>query len=178
MADPIAELDPAFSSPDATPTPWSEAVARLEAAEIYWLSTVRPDGRPHVTPLIAVWLDGAPHLTTGPTERKARNLEANQACVLTTGCNELGAGLDVVVEGEAVPVTDTPTLRRVGRRLRRQVSGAVPLRGPRRRVRGRWRDRAGIRDQADEGVRLRPRGHLQPDPLAVQRSLIRATAGR
>lgn len=56
---PTAELDPQFSSPDATPTPWAVARGHLEKAEIYWLSTVRPDGRPHVTPVVAVWLDGA-----------------------------------------------------------------------------------------------------------------------
>ena len=113
MTDPVAELHPDFSSPNATPTPWGEARSRLEAAEIYWLSTVRPDGRPHVTPLIALVLDGASYFCTGPTERKARNLEANPYCVLTTGCNALGEGLDVVVEGEVVRVTDEPTLQRV-----------------------------------------------------------------
>ncbi len=29
-------------------------------------STVRPDGRPHVTPLLAVWADDALHFCTGP----------------------------------------------------------------------------------------------------------------
>ena len=29
---------------------------------MYWLSTVRPDGRPHVTPLVAVWLGRCPVL--------------------------------------------------------------------------------------------------------------------
>ena len=113
MTEPIGELDPDFSSPDATATPWQAARARLEAAEIYWLSTVRPDGRPHVTPLIALSLDGAAYFCTGPTERKTQNLEANPSCVLTTGCNELGGGLDFVVEGEAVRVTDELTLQRV-----------------------------------------------------------------
>ena len=113
MTDPIAELHPDFSSSDAMPTPWAEALARLERAEISWLSTVRPDGRPHVTPLIAVVLDGTSYFCTGPTERKAHNLESNRSCVLTTGRNELADGLDMVVEGEAVRVTDEGTLRRV-----------------------------------------------------------------
>ena len=113
MTEPIAELHPDFSSPDATPTPWSDALPRLESAEIYWLSTVRPDGRPHVTPLIAVQLDGTCYFCTGPTERKAHNLEVNRSCILTTGCNDLGSGLDVVIEGEAIRVTDATTLRRV-----------------------------------------------------------------
>jgi hypothetical protein len=51
--DPVAELEPRFSSDDATAIPWSEAFRALGSAEIYWLTTVRPDGHPHVTPLIA-----------------------------------------------------------------------------------------------------------------------------
>lgn len=111
--EPTTELDPRYSVEGATPTDWSEARERLEAAEVYWLSTVRPDGRPHVTPLLSVWLDGALHFCTGPGERKARNLAANPNCVLTTGGNALGEGLDLVVEGAALPVTEEMPLRRV-----------------------------------------------------------------
>lgn len=109
---PITELDPTFSSPDATATPWEKARRQLERAEIFWLSTVRPDGRPHVTPLISVWVDEALFFCTGPTERKARNLERNRHCVLTTGCNGIDEGMDIVVEGDAVRTTDGPTLQR------------------------------------------------------------------
>jgi general stress protein 26 len=115
--EPVGELDRTFSSPDAAATPWTRARDLFERAEIFWLSTVRPDGRPHVTPLIALWLDGAAWFTTGPTERKAKNLEGNRQCVLTTGCNELGDSLDLVVEGEAVRVTDEGALRRVAEAL-------------------------------------------------------------
>lgn len=111
--EPTTELDQTFSSPGATPTPWSEGRDALAAAGVYWLSTVRPDGRPHVTPLIAIWLDDAIHFCTGPTERKAKNLAANPHVVLTTGHNAIDEGLDVVVEGDAVPVTDGPTLQRL-----------------------------------------------------------------
>ncbi len=68
---PTAELEAAFSSPDAVPTEWDEARAQVAAPEIHWLSTVRPDGRPRVTPLVSVCLDGAAWFTTGATERKA-----------------------------------------------------------------------------------------------------------
>ena len=111
--DPIAELNSDFSSPAATATPWAEARRQLERAEISWLTTVRPDGRPHVTPIISVMVDGVICFTTGPTERKARNLEGNPHCVLTTGCNTLDGGLDVIVEGTAVRVRDRDTLGRV-----------------------------------------------------------------
>ncbi|MGH2617706.1 MAG: pyridoxamine 5'-phosphate oxidase family protein [Thermomicrobiales bacterium] len=114
--DPVTELDASFSSDSATATSWNEARGRLEQAEVYWLSTVRPDGRPHVTPLIAVWLDGAMHFCTGSSERKAKNLAHNAQCILTTGCNALNEGLDVVVEGDAVRVSDETRLQRLADR--------------------------------------------------------------
>lgn len=109
--EPSTELG-AFSSHDAVPTPWATASAGLRDAPLYWLSTVRPDGRPHVTPVVGIWLDAAAYLCTGPTERKARNLTENRQCVLTTGCNQLN-GLDLVVEGEATQVDDEAELRAV-----------------------------------------------------------------
>lgn len=74
---------------------------------------MRPDGRPHVTPLISVWLDGAAYFCTGADERKAKNLAQNPSCILTTGCNLLEEGLDVVIEGEAKRVSDDAKLTRI-----------------------------------------------------------------
>ena len=110
--EPLTGLEPHFSSDDATATPWAEARERLEKAEVYWLSTVRPDGRPHVTPLVAVWLDDALFFASGPGERKSQNLARNPHCVITTGRNVL-EGLDLVVEGDAAVVSDEARLRRV-----------------------------------------------------------------
>jgi nitroimidazol reductase NimA-like FMN-containing flavoprotein (pyridoxamine 5'-phosphate oxidase superfamily) len=109
--DPTAEFDSRFSDPAAGPTPWSDAAHVLEHAELYWLTTVRPDGRPHVTPLIGVAHDGAVHFCTGLREQKARNLEHSSHVALTTGNNTWAQGLDVVVEGTAVRVTDRETLQ-------------------------------------------------------------------
>jgi nitroimidazol reductase NimA-like FMN-containing flavoprotein (pyridoxamine 5'-phosphate oxidase superfamily) len=111
MHTPITELDARYSEPEATPTQWDEAAAQLAAAPLTWLSTVRPDGRPHVTPLITVMSQGLLHFTTGPGERKARNLDLNPAVALTTGCNDLHGGTDYVVEGIAERVTDPARLR-------------------------------------------------------------------
>ncbi|MFJ8075774.1 pyridoxamine 5'-phosphate oxidase family protein [Streptomyces sp. NPDC096176] len=111
LSAPQPELDARYSDPKASPAEWSEALAQLREAEVFWLTTVRPDGRPHVTPLIAVWHDGALHFCTGAEERKARNLRHNREVVLTTGLPSLTEGVDVVVEGEAVQVTDEPSLR-------------------------------------------------------------------
>lgn len=103
-----------FSEPGSTPTPWAAGLEQLRAADTLWISTVRPDGRPHVTPLIAVWHAGALWFATGPEERKARNLAENPACVLTAGCSRLAEGaLDVVLEGRAEQVTDDAELQPV-----------------------------------------------------------------
>jgi general stress protein 26 len=111
--DPSGEIDSRFSAAEAGPTPWSDAADVLDSAELYWLTTVRPDGRPHVTPLIGVALDGAVHFCTGLREQKARNLEHNLQVALTTGSNTWAQGLDVVVEGTAVRVADRETLQRL-----------------------------------------------------------------
>lgn len=63
--------------------------------------------------MLAPWLDGALYFTTGEQERKARNLAANPQVVLTTGTNTYGTGHDLVVEGEAVRVTDEERLARL-----------------------------------------------------------------
>jgi hypothetical protein len=108
------ELDPRFSDPAATATPWLSARDELESAKTYWVGTVRRDGRPHVTTTAAVWLDGAIHFTTGASEQKARNLSGNDHVVVLTGCNGW-EGLDVVVEGHAVRVSDVDQLERLAR---------------------------------------------------------------
>ena len=107
---PVTELDPRFG--DATvATPWEEARRVIDEAELFWISTVRADGRPHVTPLPAVWDDGALHICTGAAEQKGVNLARNAHCVLTTGNNTWKVGLDVVVEGSAERITDETRLR-------------------------------------------------------------------
>jgi general stress protein 26 len=113
QSDPTAELDSRFSNSEARPTPWSAAVRVLEDAELYWLTTVRLDGRPHVTPLIGVAPDGDAHFCTGLREQKARNLEHSKRVALTTGNNSWDRGLDVVVEGTAVQVVDRHELQRL-----------------------------------------------------------------
>ncbi len=92
--EPTAELHEGFSQPDATARPWAEVVDVLSKSEMFWLSTVRRDRRPHVTPLPAMWLDGALHFCAGAGEQKANNLESDPRCILTTGTNQLRSGLD------------------------------------------------------------------------------------
>lgn len=118
---PTTELDARYSSAlnprpgaaDVTATEWAEAQRQLGTAEIFWVSTVRSDGRLHVTPVIAAWHDGVLYFSTGPGEQKARNLAHDAHCALTTGSSSLTEGLDLVVEGKAEPVSDPAVLEEV-----------------------------------------------------------------
>jgi nitroimidazol reductase NimA-like FMN-containing flavoprotein (pyridoxamine 5'-phosphate oxidase superfamily) len=114
LQTPKSELQDVGTSSGVTATPWTEADERLQNAGVYWLATVRSGGSPHVTPLIAVWLDGALYFCAGDPDLKTKNLAANRKVVVTTGNNALKDGLDIVVEGEAVVVTDAARIRGVG----------------------------------------------------------------
>ncbi|MFJ7299502.1 pyridoxamine 5'-phosphate oxidase family protein [Streptomyces sp. NPDC099088] len=118
---PVTELDARYSSAlsprpgaeEVVATDWAEARRELGAAEIFWLSTVRPDGRLHVTPVIAAWHEGVLYFSTGPAEQKAKNLAHHGHCALTTGTNSLAEGLDLVIEGTAERVADPAALEEV-----------------------------------------------------------------
>jgi hypothetical protein len=47
----------------STAAAWEEARRRLVEGDTYWLATVRPDGRPHLMPVLAV-LEGEAARTT------------------------------------------------------------------------------------------------------------------
>jgi hypothetical protein len=113
VSEPVTRLDPRFSEPGSVATPWETARQILQAAELSWITTVRPDGRPHVSPLVTVWFDDALWFSTGPSEQKAVNLHTNRWVVVTTGCNSWDHGLDVVVEGEASRETGHDVLVRL-----------------------------------------------------------------
>jgi len=123
MSTPTTVLDARFSDPGASATRWEDAVQALTDAQLFWITTVRADGRPHVSPLVAVWLDDQIHFCTGPEEQKAHNLRTDPHVILTTGCNQWNRGLDVVVEGDAVRTTDEATLQRLAGAWRTKWEG-------------------------------------------------------
>jgi nitroimidazol reductase NimA-like FMN-containing flavoprotein (pyridoxamine 5'-phosphate oxidase superfamily) len=108
------EIDPRYGDPSATAPPWDAVERLLTEAQLYWIITVRADGRPHAVPLVGVWRDGAFAFSTGAEEQKRRNLEANPQVAVTTGstgANGWNCGEDVVVEGTAQRVTDAAALQ-------------------------------------------------------------------
>jgi len=70
MAEKTPTAEQPYLAEDTTPTPWSEARERLADADTYWLATVRPDGLPHLVPVLGVWVDGALCFVASPTSRK------------------------------------------------------------------------------------------------------------
>jgi len=117
--EPMAERN--LDGYGAPPIPWTRVRERLEegltqgpgsggpARHTCWLATMRPDGRPHVMPLGVLWVDGALYFNAGATTRKAKNLAHNPNCTITVATH----GFDLVVEGEAVRMTDEAKLQRI-----------------------------------------------------------------
>src|SRR4051794_38390194 len=109
-------VHPDYGDASAPAPAWSEIDERLTAAPLYWIVTVRRDGRPHAVPLVGVWDGGAFFFCTGDQEQKAKNLAANPHVTVTAG--PLGAdgwanGKDISVEGVAERIVDDAELRRL-----------------------------------------------------------------
>jgi len=96
--------------------PWSRALEALESAEprtqTPFLATTRPDGRPHVAAVGALWDGGKVYFVSGSGTRKSRNLAQNANCVMSMSLT----GIDLVIEGTAAKVTDELTLERLAKR--------------------------------------------------------------
>jgi hypothetical protein len=94
-------------------TSWELARERLanpEHQRTSWLATTRPDGRPHLMPVITTCIDGEIHIVAGEGTRKGRNLAADGRCVIAMSSTTLPS-LDIVIEGRAEPLTDDDVVR-------------------------------------------------------------------
>lgn len=81
--------------------PWSFVEERMAAPLNYWIATVHPDGRPHMTPVWGLWVGGVFYFGCGPETRKARNLSENPNVSVHP------EGEDVVIlEGLVEQITD------------------------------------------------------------------------
>jgi hypothetical protein len=121
------QFDTRYSQPDAGPPPWDQVSKILAGAELYWLTTIRADGRPHVCPLVGLWFDDRGWFVTGAEEQKALNLAAHREVALTTGTNTWSAGLDVVVEGTAIRTTEPGELQRASEEYHAKYGGDWPF---------------------------------------------------
>ena len=107
-------------------TSWEMARERLanpENPRTSWLATTRHDGRPHLMPVNTFWIDGALHIVAGEGTRKARDLGADGRCVVGISSTTLPS-IDLIVEGNADPLTDDDAVRHVAEVL---SAGGWPL---------------------------------------------------
>jgi pyridoxine/pyridoxamine 5'-phosphate oxidase len=81
---------------------WSWALKRLDKSHNYWISTARPDGRPHLMVVWGIWIEDAFWFCTGARTRKSKNLLAHPQCVIATEA----ADEAVILEGEVAQVLD------------------------------------------------------------------------
>ena len=87
--------------------PWSHVTERLSAAMHFWIGTCRPDGRPHVSPIWGVWLDGFLYFDGSPETCRGKNIARNPHITVN-----LESGSDVVIlEGIAETISPDLELR-------------------------------------------------------------------
>lgn len=112
--------------PDATSglKPWAWALERLEKSHNYWISTVRPEGQPHLMVVWGIWWENSFWFSTGPRTRKAKNIAADPNCVIATE----KADEAVIVEGTACEIADRAVWKRIGEIYDRKYGGnLLPL---------------------------------------------------
>ena len=85
-----------------------------------WLTTVNPNGSPHVTAIGALWHDGSFWFETGGTTRKGKNLARDPYCALSVATDDF----DLVIDGDARRVTDPQVVADMAARNR--ASGGWP----------------------------------------------------
>lgn len=86
-----------------------------------WLTTINPDGTPHVSGLGTDFFEGTFWFSTSRSSRKGRNLARDPHCALALAVAEF----DVVVEGAAELVSDAAT---VAAYAARAAAGGWPAR--------------------------------------------------
>jgi hypothetical protein len=99
-------LPPAYGKA-TTPMAWSEADGLLAESRVYWIASVRPDGRPHVVPSDGIWLGNALYFGGSPETVHMRNVRATGHAVAHVGD---GLAAAVMVEGSVIDETPTPDL--------------------------------------------------------------------
>src|SRR5438552_19028464 len=73
---------------------------RLRTEPIIWLSTVRPDGRPHLVPVWFLWDGETILIFSKPNNQKIRNLQENPNVMLALEAADQGNDI-VLIEGQA-----------------------------------------------------------------------------
>lgn len=88
---------------------WEWVDQQMAKSRNYWISTTRPDGRPHAAPVWGIWHEGTLYFGSGEGSRKARNFAHQPEIVV-----HLESGDDtVILEGRVERTTDADLIARV-----------------------------------------------------------------
>ena len=82
---------------------WADVEQKLVSANVYWLASTRPDGRPHVIPRDGVWLDGGLYYGGSPKTVHYRNITRNPHVVV-----HIGDGQEAIIVEGAIEI-EKPT---------------------------------------------------------------------
>jgi hypothetical protein len=103
------------------PVDWAAIVEKLQTgsaptrdamnSRTTWLSTVNEDGSPHMTAVGAIWMDDTFWFQTGAATRKGRNVTRDPRCSLAVSIRDA----DVVIEGDAVRMTEPDAVSRIAK---------------------------------------------------------------
>jgi PPOX class probable F420-dependent enzyme len=131
--------------------PWSWALERLRDSHDFWVATVRPDGRPHLMPVWAVWDEDGLWFSSSLRSRKIRNIQAGSAVSVSTA-DPLNP---VIIEGVAEIVTETAAIQRFldGMNAKYNTDYAIEFLDPAKNasVRVRPRRAFGLKENEFEG---------------------------
>jgi Pyridoxamine 5'-phosphate oxidase len=123
MTGPAPKSAELIAADATTALEWETVRDVLADARLYWLATVHPEGRPHVRPVLAVWVDGLLYSTSTAASRKGRNLVADPRCTVTARTDTM----DVVLEGTAARVISQDTLHKVAEAYRAKYDWPVTV---------------------------------------------------
>ncbi|WP_458205520.1 pyridoxamine 5'-phosphate oxidase family protein [Haladaptatus sp. NG-SE-30] len=82
---------------------WEFVREKMADDQNYWVSTTRPDGRPHARPVWGVWVDDTFYCGGGEKTRWVRNLATDPELTVHRESGETV----VIIEGVAERVTET-----------------------------------------------------------------------
>jgi hypothetical protein len=106
----IAQVIATGAAAGASAIDWDETVRLFAAERWYWVATTSDEGRPHLRPVLAVWVGERIYSTTSPAARKGRNLTSRPSAALAARA----PAVDIVIEGRVAWIDDRQQLQRVG----------------------------------------------------------------
>ncbi len=97
--------------------PWSYAEQRLSESVNYWIGTASQSGKPAVTPVWGVWMDGKLYFDGAPSTRRGRNIKENPRTVV-----HLEDGTKTVILEGRTTILDSAPERGLAERLSAAIS--------------------------------------------------------